>query len=106
MYVLNYYRPFCQDLNHIDRFLSEILAVSRLSLKNVHFIDNPNIGISTSAMETVDGSAMMKSLVGEYKEIEMTCAGEDLINEIKKKIDTDLMPLHFYLTYEWLRECC
>ena len=105
MYVLNYYRPFCQDLNHIDRFLSEILAVSRLSLKNVHFIDNPNIGISTSAMETVDGSAMMKSLVGEYKEIEMTCAGEDLINEVQGKIDTDLMPLHFYLTYEWLREC-
>ncbi len=112
MYVLNYYRPFCRDIDHIDRFLAEILHVSGLTIDDIHFVDNPNAGISTTAMEFIDGSRNMHELVSEFKPIELTCIREDLIDVISdhsetygaEKSDLDYMPLHLYLTYEWLRD--
>ena len=108
MYVLNYYRPFCQDIDHIDRFLAEILAVSRLTLDDLHFIDNPNAGITTTVEETVEGSRKMHSIINEYRDIELTCVREDLMDEVTEKMEKDMsdsliMPLHLYLTYEWLK---
>ena len=107
MYVLNYYRPFCQDLDHIDRFLSEILVVSRLTLNDVHFIDNPNTGVTTTAPETIDGAKTMQGLVTQYHPIEMTCIREDLAEEVVSDDSfseyDDIFPLHLYLTYEWLK---
>ena len=105
MYVLNYYRPFCQDIMHIDQFLSEILAVSRLKIEDVHFIDNPAMGISTTAEETLIGAEKMNELISDYREIEMICVRDDLYNAVRKSIPEEkLMPIHLYLTYEWLQE--
>ena len=107
MYVLNYYRPFCQDMDHIDRFLSEILVVSRLTLNDIHFIDNPNTGVTTTALEAIDGSETMQGLVTQYRPIEMTCIREDLAEEVASddsfSEQDDIFPLHLYLTYEWLK---
>ncbi len=105
MYVLNYYRPFCQDIDHIDKFLAEILAVSRLSLEDIHFVDNPNAGITTTAEETVEGFEKMHGIISEYRDIEMLCVREDLKDEILPKLDkSKFFPIHLYLTYEWLRK--
>ena len=68
MYVLNYYRPFCQDIEHIDRFLSEILAVSHLTLEDIHFVDNPNAGLTTTIDEVVEGANKMNEIISEYRE--------------------------------------
>ncbi len=107
MYVLNYYRPFCQDIDHIDQFLSEILAVSRLTLDDIHFVDNPNAGITTTLEEVVSGSEKMHELISQYRPIEMTCIGEDVAGEFSKKTEQansrSIMPIHLYLTYEWLK---
>ena len=104
LYVLNYYRPFCRDMEHIDQFLAEILAVSRLSVDDIHLVDNPNAGISTTAAETIEGSKNMNELISDYKKIEMTCIREDLAEELESKISGDVMPVHLHLTYEWLKE--
>lgn len=104
LYVLNYYRPFCRDMEHIDQFLAEILAVSRLSVDDIHLVDNPNVGISTTAAETIEGSKNMNELISDYKKIEMTCIREDLAEELESKISGDVMPVHLHLTYEWLKE--
>ncbi len=107
MYVLNYYRPFCQDIDHIDQFLSEILVVSRLTLNDIHFIDNPNAGVSTTADEVVEGAEKMSELISQYRPIEMTCVKEDLVDEVMQEKISDtfssIIPIHLYLTYEWLR---
>ena len=107
MYVLNYYRPFCQDIDHIDRFLSEILAVSRLTIDDIHFIDNPNAGVTTTVDEVIEGAANMDDLISGYRPIEMTCVSEDLIDHVREsaslKDPGSIMPLHLYLTYEWLK---
>jgi ABC-type dipeptide/oligopeptide/nickel transport system ATPase component len=107
MYVLNYYRPFCQDIDHIDQFLSEILAVSRLTLNDIHFIDNPNAGITTTLEEVVTGAEKMNELISSYRPIEMICVREEMVEEfssLKKESGSDeLLTLHLYLTYEWLK---
>ena len=104
MYVLNYYRPFCQDLEHIDQFLGEILHVSHLRLEDIHFVDNPNAGISTSVEEVLQGAKEMQSMLSEYRDVEMVCTKEDLVPEVQAEISKDqIMPIHLYLTYEWLR---
>ncbi len=105
LYVLNYFRPFCQDINHIDRFLSEILTVSHLSLEDIHFIDNPNAGITTTIDEMVEGAGNMEKIVSDHKEIEMVCVHEGLVESVKKNFKVEkIMPIHLYLTYEWLRD--
>jgi len=104
MYVLNYYRPFCQDIDHIDRFLVEILSVSRLSLEDIHFVDNPNAGLTTTIDEVIDGQKKMDDLISEYSNIEMVVIHEGFYESIKGKLPKErLMPIHLYLTYEWLR---
>ena len=118
MYVLNYYRPFCQDIEHIDQFLAEILQVSRLTIDDIHFIHNPNAGITTSAEETIEGARQMNELISSYRNIEMTCIREDIADEVLQELlhedfpfeknlgisdSTDYMKVHLYLTYEWLK---
>ena len=105
MYVLNYYRPFCRDIDHIDRFLAEILAVSRLSLDDIHFVDNPNAGITTTKEETIEGFEQMHSIISEYRDIEMKCIREDLVEDVLNELPDreKAFPIHLYLTYEWLK---
>ncbi len=105
MYVLNYYRPFCRDIDHIDKFLSEILAVSRLTLEDINFVDNPNAGITTTAQETIDGTKSMHDIITKYRDIEMLCIREDLFDDVVPFIDQEkAFPIHLYLTYEWLKD--
>ena len=104
MYVLNYYRPFCQDIDHIDQFLREILTVSHLGTEDIHFIDNPNIGISTTEKEVVEGAERMDELVSKYKPIEMVMVRKELEEAVQEKLQgTMLFPVQLYLTYDWLK---
>ncbi|OON85159.1 hypothetical protein BXO88_13925 [Oribacterium sp. C9] len=105
MYVLNYYRPFCRDIEHIGRFLSDILAVSGLSFKDIRFIDNPNSGLTTTEDEVIEGVQKMKEMLKDHCDIEMICTNEKLASSVEGKLPKDkIMPLHLFLTYEWLKE--
>ena len=104
LYVLNYMRPFCRDIDHIDRFLAEILAVSHLSLADIHFVDNPNAGIGTKLEEVKEGAEKMNEIISDYRKIEMLCVREDLYKKLTGYFDEKkMMPIHLYLTYEWLQ---
>lgn len=100
-YVLNAYRPWSDDLNHIDGTLSSILKISRIKLDKVHMISNPNNGISTTVEEVLEGNSKMLKMIGPLMDIEFTCVSDTLYNQIKTKTDIPLMPIHLYLTYPW-----
>lgn len=100
-YVLNPYRPWSDDLNHIDGTLSAILKISHIQLDKVHMISNPNNGIFTTAEEVLKGNFKMQEMIGSLKNIEFTCVMNSLYEEVKEKIGISLMPIHLYLTYEW-----
>lgn len=104
MYVLNYYRPFCRDIGHIDRFLSEILSVSGLSFEDIHFIHNPNAGVTTEDAEVIEASRKMEEILGDHCDIEMICTNEDLAQSVEEKLPKEnIMPIHLFLTYEWMK---
>ena len=100
-YVLNAYRPWSDNLNHIDGTLSAILKISKIKLENVHIISNPNNGASTTLEEVLDGNKKILEMLGPLKNIEFTCVNDTLYNEMKDQMDIPLMPLHLYLTYPW-----
>jgi hypothetical protein len=100
-YVLNAYRPWSGELNHIDGTLSSILKISHISLEKVNIISNPNNGISTTAEEVLEGNSKIVKMIEELKHIEFTCVNDDLYDEVKVKTDITLMPIHLYLTYPW-----
>lgn len=102
-YVLNAYRPWSGNLNHIDGTLSAILKISHIKLDKVHMISNPNNGVSTTVEEVLEGNSKSIEMIGELVKIEFTCVSETLYGEVKKKTDIPLMPIHLYLTYPWIK---
>jgi hypothetical protein len=100
-YVLNPFRPWSGNLDHIDGTLSSILKISHIQLDKIHMISNPNNGISTTVEEVLEGNLKMQEMIGPLKNIEFTCVLDSLYEEIKEKTDIPLIPIHLYLTYEW-----
>lgn len=101
-YVLNAFRPWSTDIERIDGTLSAILGVSHIQLGRLHVVNNPNNGITTTPEEAVEGCRRMRELVDPYLQVELACVKEDLYEEVKGQVEEPLLPIHLYLTYEWL----
>lgn len=101
-YVLNAYRPWSNDIDHIDETLGKILGVSHIQLGKLHMVNNPNNGITTTAKEFVEGSRKMSEMVTPYIAVDYACVKEDLYEEVKEQSDVPVFPIHLYLTYPWL----
>lgn len=101
-YVLNAYRPWSNDIDHIDGTLAQILGVSHIQLGKLHMVNNPNNGITTTAKEFVEGSRKMSEMVTPYIAVDFACAKEDLYEEVKGQTDVPVFPIHLFLTYPWL----
>lgn len=101
-YVLNAYRPWSNDIDHIDGTLAQILGVSHIQLGKLHMVNNPNNGITTTAKEFVEGSRKMSEMVTPYIAVDFACVKEDLYEEVKDESDVPVFPVHLYLTYPWL----
>lgn len=102
-YVLNAFRPWSGDIGQIDGTLSAILGVSHVKLGQIHMINNPNNGITTTKEEVLEGINRMKELVSPYLELDFACVKEDLYEEVKAEGVEKLLPIKLYLTYEWLQ---
>ena len=101
-YVLNAYRPWSDNIDHIDATLGQILGVSHIQLGQIHMVNNPNNGLTTTMDEFVEGSRKMSDIVSPYISVDFACVKEDLYEQVKDSGDVPLMPIHLYLTYEWL----
>ena len=101
-YVINPYRPWSYDLDHIDKVMGEILGVSHIDIEKLHLISNPNIGSHTSVEEVLEGNRRLTELIRPYKELDFICVREMLYDQVKDKINIPVMPLHLYLTYPWV----
>lgn len=100
-YVLNAFRPWSDELSHIDGTLSSILKISHIKLDKVHIISNPNNGIFTTTEEVLEGNSKIIEMIGALMNIEFTCVNDTLYKKVKDKTDIPLMPIHLYLTYPW-----
>ncbi len=103
-YVLNAFRPWSYDIDHIDGTLSSILGVSHIRLENVHMINNPNMGVGTTADEFLEGLNQMDEIIRPFISPEFACVREEIYNEVKDRTKVNVFPIHLYLTYEWVDE--
>lgn len=101
-YVINFYRPWSYDMDHIDQVLSAILGVSHIHIDQIHLISNPNIGKDTDEEQVITGQKRLEEMVVPYKPIDFLCVKEDLYEAVKGKFTTPVLPIHLYLTYPWL----
>lgn len=101
-YVLNVYRPWSNDIEHIDKVLGEILEVSHIHIEKLHLISNPNIGHETKAKEVLNGNRKLEEMVTPYKTLDFVCVSEDLFEEVKNSLPIPVMPIHLYLKYPWI----
>lgn len=102
-YVLNAYRPWSDNIDHIDETLGKILGVSHIELGKLHMVNNPNNGLSTTKKEFLEGHKRMSEIVNPYIAVEFACVKEELYDEVKDLTDVPLLPIHLYLTYPWLK---
>lgn len=103
-YVLNAFRPWSGNIDAVDKTLAMILGISHIHLSQIHMINNPNNGLTTTGEEFLEGCQKMKDMVSPYMGMDFACVQDTLYDEVKDKYEGTLMPIHLYLTYEWLTD--
>lgn len=100
-FVINSYRPWSRELVTIDGTMARVLGMAHIDLANVSIMSNPNLGVTTTAEEIISGNEKLKDMITEYLPVEYMCAMEELCPQIEGKVDTPIIPVNLYLTYEW-----
>lgn len=100
-YVLNSYRPWSYDIEHIDETLGKILGVSHIRMEQIHLISNPNLGNDTAREDVLMGHQKIKEIVTPYKAIDFMCAKEEFAEDVREQVELPVMGLQLYLRYPW-----
>lgn len=100
-YVLNPYRPWSYDIEHIDETLGKILGVSHIRMEKIHLISNPNLGNETTEEDVLLGHQKIQEIVTPYQAIDFVCAKEEFAEDVQEQVKLPVMGLQLYLTYPW-----
>lgn len=103
-YVINSYRPWSDNIDHIDETLGKILGASHIQLTQLNLVSNPNNGRDTTVAEVVDGHRETTDMVNQYIPVSFCCAREEIAQEVGTQVDVPVFPLRLELTYPWLEE--
>ena len=98
-YVVNSFRPWSMQMEHIDGVLGQVLGAAHLPLDRLRFLGNPNLGVRTTSEEVREGLRRLKDTLGAFVEIPFACVWEALWPV--EDPDLPLVPLKLYLTYPW-----
>ncbi|MBO5496943.1 MAG: hypothetical protein J5967_06015 [Oscillospiraceae bacterium] len=103
-YVINPYRPWSMDLDHIDKVLGQVLGVSHVQLDRLRMIGNPNLGQETMAEDVTEGAKKLAEMIGPYKDIDFFAVRRELSGQVSGLLPAPVWPIDLRLTYEWVRE--
>lgn len=103
-YVINSYRPWSADLEHIDRVMAETLGVSHIRPDNLRLVGNPNLGTGTTSADVIKGIMRLRETVKPYMGFEFFCVREQLCRQIKDHLACPILPIRLYLSYPWSGE--
>lgn len=100
-YVINPYRPWSMDLDHIDKVLGQVLGVSHVQLDKLRMIGNPNLGLETRAEDVIEGARKLSEMIGPYKDIDFFTVRRELSGQVSGLLPAPVYPIDLALTYEW-----
>ena len=102
-YVINPYRPWSMDLDHIDKVLSQVLGVSHVQLDKLRMIGNPNLGLETRAEDVIEGAKKLNEMISPYKDIDFFAVRRELSGQVSGLLPAPVYPIDLALTYEWVK---
>ena len=102
-YIVNAYRPWSCDIEHIDGTLSKILQVTHLQLPKLRFVANPNNGLFTTRQEYEAGLAKTREMLDPYCTMEFAAIYQPLHAGEEEPDDLPVLPLELHLRYPWLQ---
>lgn len=102
-YIVNAYRPWSCDIEHIDGTLSKILQVTHLQLPKLRFVANPNNGLFTTRQEYEEGLAKTREMLDPYCTMEFATIYQPLHAGEEEPDDLPVLPLELHLRYPWLQ---
>ena len=102
-YVLNAFRPWSYDIDHIDETLAKILGVSHIKLESLHFVNNSNCGPQTTAEEFLEGAKQLEESLAPYAKLSFSTVRREIYHQVKddKRL---VLPLELYMGYPWQEE--
>ena len=69
----------------------------------VNIISNPNLGLTTTPDEVVEGNEKLKKILeGGDVGIDYVCVLSELYDEVKDRIEEPLIPIDIFIIYPWL----
>ena len=102
-YIVNPYRPWSMDLEHIDGVLGQVLGAAHLPLSQLQFVANPNLGIRTGREEVESGLRRVRDAFASCGvQMAFGCVWEELWPV--EDASLPLAPLKLYFTYPWEQE--
>lgn len=90
-YVINYYRPWSDEILPVDETLSLVLRAARV--RQVHFLANPALGLDTTAEEVVEGMKATYEMLKPYAQLEAGYVLSSLYETVRRQIHFPLYPL-------------
>ena len=90
-YVINCYRPWSDEILHVDETLSSVLRAARV--RQVHFLADPTLGPNTTEEEVVDGMKHTQEMLRPYAQLEAGYVLSSLYEAVKPKVCLPLYPL-------------
>lgn len=90
-YVINYYRPWCDEIFAVDESLSMIMRAARV--QKVHFLANPTLGPDTTAEEAVIGMKKTFEMLKPYVPLEAGYVLASLYEKVQAQVELPLYPL-------------
>ncbi|MBP2652111.1 MAG: hypothetical protein H6Q74_2936 [Firmicutes bacterium] len=100
-YVLNAFRPWSYDIEHIDETMGKILGISHIKLEKIHMVNNSNNGPQTTAGEFLEGTKRLEKALAPYATILFSSVKEELYSQVARELSMPLLPIKLYLTYPW-----
>lgn len=100
-YVINPYRPWSMDIEHIDKVLVQVLGVSHVQLDRLHILGNPNLGPETTVSDVITGAASLKKMIEPYKPVDFYAVKSELASGLSDRLREPVYPIELLLTYEW-----
>ena len=90
-YVINHYRPWSDEILHVDQTLSSVLRAARV--QKVHFLADPTLGPDTTVEEVVEGMKETVRMLEPYAQLEAGYVLGSLYEAVRQKLRLPMYPL-------------
>lgn len=100
-FVINPYRPWSRQIESIDKTMTDVLRMARISLANTAVICNPNQRMGTTEADVLQGIAKTEEMLGEFLDISCVCVMRELRKGVEEKTTLPVFPLDLYMKYAW-----